>query len=369
MNEQIKINWYRTKVDKRVMSKLMRKSDARAFAQIIPQLGLFAATGTLVWLAFLNIHAANWTWAVPLLILALFVHGTFASFFGGTACHELCHKTPFKTQFWNDFFLKLYAFLSWFDPIAYRVSHVKHHQVTVHKDYDGEVVLPQGLDWHGVKFILISLACHPMFPFTLVRKWLKIARGNISEGSWSFSPEWIFRILPETNTLLRREHRAWARTLLLGHLILAILFVATGHWFLIIIVTFGCQYGGWLQLLCGAPQHAGLSSNVPDFRLCCRTYTCGWLMGFLYWNMQYHIEHHMFPSVPFYRLPRLRKAIEHDFPPAPHGLWATWSHLIPVLRKQRRDPDYVFIPPLTEGAANGVHVGDGILEREAANPT
>jgi hypothetical protein len=88
MNEHIKINWYRCKVDKAVMSELMRKSDARAFAQAISQLLLFAATGTLAYLAFLNVHASNWTRTLPLLLLALCVHGTFARFLRGISGHE-----------------------------------------------------------------------------------------------------------------------------------------------------------------------------------------------------------------------------------------------------------------------------------------
>jgi fatty acid desaturase len=368
MNEKIRINWYRTNVDKPVMSDLMRKSDARAFAQVIPQLALFAVTGTLAFLAYRNINATNWVWAVPLLLAALFVHGTFSVFFGGIAGHELCHKTPFKTAFWNEFFLNVYAFLSWFDPVAYRVSHVKHHQVTVHHDHDGEVELPLGLDWHGVKFVFwqLSPVIHPMVPYNLVRKWIKIARGDLSEGSWAFTPEWTAKILPEENLKLRREHRNWARTLLIGHLLLAILFVATGNWILLLIVTFGCQYCNWLQLLCGAPQHAGMTPDVPDFRLCCRTYTCSWFPAFLYWNMQYHVEHHMFPAVPFYNLPRLRKAIEHDLPPAPHGLLATWRELIPILKRQRREPGYFFAPILPGGDFNGVRVQDDLLQAEAA---
>ena len=366
MNDQIRISWYRTRVDKAVMSGLMRRSDTRGFAQVIPQLGLYAATGTLAFLAYQNIQPENWHWAVPVLLLALFVHGTFASFFGGTACHELCHKTPFRTQFWNDFFLTIYAFLSWFDPVSYRVSHVKHHQVTVHHDHDGEVVLPNGLNMHGIKFVVTALVCDPMASVRMVGKWLRAARGDLSGGIWSFSPKWIATILPGENTKLRREQRNWARSLVIGHLLLAILFVATGNWILIVIVTFGCQYSGWLQTLCGAPQHAGMTPDVPDFRLCCRTYTCGWLPAFLYWNMQYHVEHHMFPAVPFYNLPRLREAIQHDLPPAPHGLLATWMEMLPILKRQREEPGYFFSPPLPAGESNGVLVVDGILRNEAA---
>lgn len=354
MSETIKINWYRCKIDKAVMSELMRKSDARAFAQVIPQLMLFAATGTLAYLAFLQVHVTNWPWTLPLLLLALFVHGSFSQFYGGIAGHELSHKTPFKTQFWNDFFLAIFAFLAWFDPVSYRVSHVKHHQVTLHAGHDGEVVLPQGLDWHGIKFFLKTFTFDPMTPFRLLRSWGFAAFGDSSKSLF-FSPDWMERIMPKTKEELRRDHRRWAAIVLGGHLILATLFILTGHWILIIIVTFGCQYCTWLAMLCGAPQHIGLASNVPDFRLCCRTYTCSWLPAFLYWNMQYHVEHHMFPAVPFYNLPRLRKAIEHDLPPAPHGLRATWRELLSILKKQREDPTYVFTPKLPSPELEALH--------------
>ena len=69
MTEQIKINWYRCKVDKAVMSELMKKSDARGFLQAVPPLLIFAATGTLSWFAYRNVHADNWPWALPLLLL------------------------------------------------------------------------------------------------------------------------------------------------------------------------------------------------------------------------------------------------------------------------------------------------------------
>ncbi|MDD2763162.1 MAG: fatty acid desaturase [Opitutaceae bacterium] len=345
MNDQIRINWYRSKVDRQVMSALMQSSDLRAFGQVLAQLGLYAVTGTLAYLAYRNLHAANWPGALPLLLLALFAHGTNGSFFGGIACHELSHKTPFGHQVWNTFFLKVYAFLSWFDPLGYRLSHVRHHQVTVHADHDGEVVLPVGLDWYGVRFILKSLTFDPLALLRLLRFWVYAAFGRIGPDNF-FKGTWLARVLPESNAELRREHRNWARVILLGHLALAAVFIATGHWILIVIFTFGCQYCSWLTVLCGGPQHAGLSPNVADFRLCCRTYTCSWLPAFFYWNMQYHVEHHMFPAVPFYHLPRLRQAIAHDLPPAPHGLWATWRELIPVLRRQRRDPNYVSVPPL-----------------------
>jgi fatty acid desaturase len=176
--------------------------------------------------------------------------------------------------------------------------------------------------------------------------------------------DWYEFVVPETDEKLRRDHRNWARFTLLGHALLAAIFIATGHWFLIVIVNLGSQYCGWLGFLCGTPQHYGLSSNVPDHRICCRTYTCSWLPGFLYWNMQYHVEHHMFPAVPFYNLPRLRKAIEHDLPPAKHGLRALWKELLEIHRQQQKDPNYAFIPKLPQ--STGTSAGDEILQNEAS---
>jgi len=363
MNEQIKISWYRCKMDRSLLSDLMRRSDALAFAQAIPQLLLFAVTGALAYAAFLNVSARTWPWALPLLLLALFVHGTFAAFFGGVACHELCHKTPFATQFWNGFFLRIYAFLAWFDPVGYRASHIRHHQATVYADHDGEVVLPQGLDWYGVKFILGALTFKPGAILKTFRFFVSAARGRLDRDGF-FKAKWLQRVVPESNAGQRRELVGWARVVLLGHLALASLFAATGHWFLIVIVTLGCQYCDWLVLLCGAPQHVGLSPNVPDFRLNTRTYTCGGLPAFLYWNMQYHVEHHMFPAVPFYNLPRLRKAIEHDLPHAPHGLVATWRELLPIMRRQRQEPGYVFVPVLPRN--EGDRVGAELIHAEAS---
>lgn len=364
MNEQVRISWYRCKVDKAIMSDLMRKSDFRGFMQVIPQLLLFAFTGTLAYVAFLNVHPANWHWALPVLLLALFVHGTFSCFCGGSPCHELSHKTPFKSLAWNEFFLKLFGFLAWWDPVAYRISHVKHHQATVHTDHDEEVVLPMGLDWYGVKFFISKLTMDVPFVVSLIRQYAAVARGDISHDG-IFKAHWLNRILEGAGEPVRREHRNWARTLIFGHLALALLFIATGHWFLIVIVNLGCLYCTWFRLLCGATQHIGMSSNVADFRLCCRTFTCGWLPAYLYWNMQYHVEHHMFPAVPFYHLPKLRKAIESDLPPATHGLWATWKEIIPILRRQRKEPGYSYVPVLP--GYRGERVTDGLIQLEAAH--
>lgn len=334
-----KISWYRSPIDKPLLRKLMQRRDLRGWLQTISHLGLFFVTGLAAYMAFLTITPVNSFWSVPLLLLVLFIHGTLGPFVGLVAIHELQHRTVFSTKSLNEWFEKIYAFISWSDYIQYQQSHALHHLATCHSDYDGEIQLPQKVNFKQVSFWLAILAWHPLVTVAKLALTWSHAKGNI-QGAWNN------HVLPACNSELRRKHRNWARLLLVGHGLLAMIFILTGHWFLIVVFTFGTHYCSWLGFLCGLPQHIGLNSNIADFRYSTRTYTCSWLPAFYYWNMQYHLEHHMYPAVPFYNLPRLHQAIKHDLPTATHGLWATWRDILAIRANQRADSDYVHVPKI-----------------------
>ena len=332
-----KIDWYRSPIDRELLAELMERNDFRGWLQTLAHLGLFFTTGVFAYLAFLNISLTNWFWSVPVLIVALFVHGTIGPFMGLIAVHELQHRTVFKSKNLNVFFEVLYAFISWSDYIWYRESHAIHHQATCHADFDGEVPLPLKFTFRRWRILLSFFAWNPMDTWARLKGIWRHANGVISGA-------WYNHVIPTSNPKLRRKHRNWARILLGGHFALALVFILSGHPFLIVVFTFGTFYCSWLGFFCGRPQHYGLNSNIPDFRQNTRTFTCSWLPAFYYWNMQYHLEHHMYPAVPFYNLPKLRKAIEWDLPPATHGLVATWKDLFALKRKFLSDPNFVYIP-------------------------
>ncbi len=87
-------------------------------------------------------------------------------------------------------------------------------------------------------------------------------------------------------------------------------------------------------------QHAGLAENVLDYRLNCRTVYMNPISRFIYWNMNYHLEHHMYPLVPYHALPKLHAAVKSDCPRAYPSIAAAWRELIPTLLRQRKDPNY-----------------------------
>ncbi|RWE71309.1 MAG: fatty acid desaturase, partial [Mesorhizobium sp.] len=73
----------------------------------------------------------------------------------------------------------------------------------------------------------------------------------------------------------------------------------------LVLIGLSRLYGTWHMVLTGLLQHIGLADNVTDHRLNTRTVYMNPISRFIYWNMNYHVEHHMFPMVPYHALPRL----------------------------------------------------------------
>ena len=107
------VKWYRSKIDRTTLRNLSKRSDAQGWFQAGGHLALWLLTGSVVYLF--------WAQAMWLgFFVALFLHGTVASFFKGTANHELGHGTVFRTKWLNKFFLYLLSLISWWDHFDYR---------------------------------------------------------------------------------------------------------------------------------------------------------------------------------------------------------------------------------------------------------
>ena len=99
-------------------------------------------------------------------------------------------------------------------------------------------------------------------------------------------------------------------------------------------------YGAWHHLITGLTQHSGLAEDVTDHRLNTRTVYMNPISRFIYLNMNYHIEHHMFPMVPYYSLPALHAEIKDDLPPPSPSIAAAFREFVPVMLRQRTDPGF-----------------------------
>ena len=323
-----RINWYRSPVTADDLAKLNRRSDWKGFLQSVGHLGLLALTGAAAWYA---------VGRLPLIgVLALlFLHGTFYAFLVN-GFHELCHQTVFQTRWLNILFRNIYSFLGWYNHVLFWASHQEHHKYTLHPPDDLEVVLPVELT---LKSYLSFAFINPMGLYNRLKGVIRLSLGHV-DG------EWANALFPPEETAKRQALFNWARFLLLGHGLIVIFSLYFGWWMLPVVVTFAPFYGAGFQYLFNEAQHIGLADNVSDYRLNTRTILINPFLRFLYWHMNYHIEHHMYAAVPCYNLDKLHRLIADDLPHCPNGLVETWSEIIPIVRQQRIDQTYQYVPEL-----------------------
>lgn len=329
-SEQSIVKWYRVPLAPGVMRSLNQRSNARGLLHMIPFLGLLCISGGLA-----ICSAARWPW--PLTLSLILVHGTFYGF-TLNAFHELCHGTVFRSKRLNVFFLRLISFISLRNYVHFTVSHREHHRFTLHPPHDLEVVLP--IRYRLWNFLATQFV-NPKALWDAIRETVRHAAGRL-EG------EWEHRIFPDSRPTQRNDLFSWARFTLIGHTALVGVSIYYGQWMIPVVVTLARFYGEWLMFLCNNTQHVGLQDNVDDFRLCCRTVLLNPLLRFLYWHMNYHIEHHMYAAVPFYNLGTLHARIEKDLPPSPRGLVESWREIAGIMQRQDKDPGYQFVASLPQ---------------------
>jgi fatty acid desaturase len=327
------ITWYRSPLPPGEFKKLHERSDLLGGLQTLGYLGTLAVTGGASLYS-----ASHGPW--PLTVALIFLHGTCYAFLLN-AMHELIHGTVFRTKGLNAFFLRVVSFLGLINFPMFSESHARHHRYTLHPPDDLEVVLPIGRVF--LKTFLKDSIVRPHGLYPALKGLVRIAAGR-------FQGEWERALFPAGGPE-RREARRWAWILLTGHLAIITVSLYLHLWLLPVLVTLGPFYGACLHAACNATQHVGLQDDVSDFRLCCRTFTVNPVVQFLYWHMNFHIEHHMYAAVPCYRLGRLHRLIQADLPPSPDGLIATWREIAAIQAIQAETPEYEHVALVPERAS------------------
>jgi len=333
------IDWYRTPVGREALKEFTQKSDLKGWLQAGSFLLIFVLTTAA---AFYFFRTRQW---VAMVVLCYF-HSLFQGMVGmSAAVHELSHGTVFVNKSVNEFFYKLFCFLTWNNPVHFRASHMLHHQLTVHRGRDKEVIqvpVAEKLNW-------VNLLSWLTFDFkwcallTRVNILHALGRGEVDYFSWD-------PLFPEGDPR-RAAMCAWALLALTGYLVLTAVFIVFHLWVLIYLLVFGSFFVRILANLTGAIQHTGLSENVPDWRLVCHTVKVNPLLGYLYWHMNYHTEHHMYAAVPCFNLARFHRAVAGDMQDSQRSFTACLRLLYRIRKKQKQDPGYVYVPEFPATAA------------------
>ena len=322
MSDTAEKKWIRIKVDPVLMRQLMTRQDARPMRDMLIWLGLMGLC------AGMTIYMWGSGWAV----LPLYAYAVLYSTGSQSREHETGHGTAFKTKAYNKFFFELTSFMVLRESFLRTKSHDTHHQHTIVTDKDPEIVTPAPPDYLALLLNLFMLkrsvnGIGDIFVHSLNRLTKKDQNNGLSalpDGAAGKARLWVAILVGTGGLSLYLS--SWLPLMLIGP-------VPT-------------IFGGTLRHLFALSQHVGLAQNVYDYRMNTRTIYLGPVLGFLYMNMQYHLEHHLYPNVPYYNLPALHEAIKDKCPPAYNGLWPVFAELLPVLWRQRRDPAYFIERPV-----------------------
>jgi fatty acid desaturase len=345
VRETLNVQWYRSKMPPDRFRELSKRSNRQGWIQAGGHFGLFSLTGAAVYLTWAQGH-----WIA--FLAALFVHGTIATFFRGTATHELGHGTVFDTKWLNKFFLFLFSLISWWNPFDYAASHTYHHRYTLHPEGDRENLLPLHPNV-GRTFLLqlftVNLLTQPGRTFgkggLLSTIWVTMLDAVGKVGSTEIpANEWL-RALHEDQPDQHSRSMWWSRAQLAFHGAVLIVAILTGLWVLPFIITIPSYVGNWLSYFVALPQHCGLMENTSDFRKSTRSIRLPRVVEFLYWHMNWHTEHHMYAGIPCYNLPALAAEIKDDMP-EPRNLRQAWREMLDTWERQKSEPGYAFDIPL-----------------------
>ena len=307
--------WYTSPVPRARLKELMRKRDGPAIRDTLIWLTALTASG---WAGF---HYWGTWWAVP----AFFVYSVLYGGVTDSRWHECGHGTAFRTRWMNDVIYQLACFMVLREPTPWRWSHTRHHADTIIVGRDPEIAVPRPPD-------LVGLALNIFVIRSSLNEYGKIVRhviGRLLPAEKTYIPESEWPKVFGTARIWALIYAAVIAAAIVNRSLLPLMYIG--------LPTF---LGGWLVPFFGLTQHAGMAEDVLDHRLNTRTVYINPLFRFLYWNMNYHIEHHMFPMVPYHALPALHAEIKDDTPPAYHGMLAAYREIISTLLRQVKDPAY-----------------------------
>ena len=307
--------WYTPPIARAELKALMRRDDGPAIRD------------TLIWFAAVIVSGALgvffWgSWAAAPFFL---VYGVLYGSASDSRWHECGHRTAFKTKWMNDAVYQIACFMILREPEIWRWSHTRHHTDTVIVGRDPEIITPRPPDVLSLVLNLFSLKNAVIF----FEKVFLHAVGRLTDEEATFVPE--------------SERPKVYRTARIYLVIYAAVIAACVYFRSILpamLVGLPSLYGAWLQLYFGMTQHLGLAEDVLDHRLNSRTVHMNPIFRFLYWNMNYHVEHHLFPLIPYHALPKLHEAIKTDCPAPYPSTIAAYREIIPALARQLKDPTY-----------------------------
>jgi fatty acid desaturase len=285
---------FRKALPKEVVSRLTRRSAWRASLAVLHDVAVLAAA----------IGIALYFWPNPIIvILAILVVGTrqHALF---VIAHDAAHYLLYENRLLNETVGRACAMVQGLSMCTYRVIHRLHHN-NLYGALDPDTALHGG---------------YPRGKAYLVKKLLKDLSGLTAWKTYAYflggapalntATNVAVRPLDDTSEKLRNEARHDRNAVIGFHLMALLIFASTGYlveylvlWVLPLVTVVQA-----ILRLRAIAEH-GATTDFSSPLTAARTNVApAWLAWLIFpHHVNYHIEHHLYASVPHYHLPALHR--------------------------------------------------------------
>ena len=271
-------SWFKPKVDKKIIKQLSKRNDSKALIHFLFYFTLLFGNG---YLAYITLN--SW-----LCLFFFFTYGTIYSF-SVANWHETVHKTAFKTRWLNEIFYHISSFMCDFEGFRWRWSHTFHHSKTLQTkdEYDHEIQVSRPTDL--IAFFLNFIPFTDLlFPHRLIKYEV------IKHSLGIFSP-----VISITAPLDQKNKIKWnSRFYVLIWLSIIGFSFYIGSFLPIVYLKIPKNFGKPIWFAVNVTQHLAAAIDSKDHRKSTYSIKINPILSFLYWKMEYHLEHHMFPMIP-----------------------------------------------------------------------
>ena len=312
-------NWFKPQIEKKRLKELSKRKD-------LPGLIHFFLYFLFLFIFGYLAYITRDTW---LSLIFFFIYGTIYAF-SVANWHETVHRTAFKTRWLNEFFYHISSFMCDFEGHRWRWSHTFHHTYTLQTEdeYDHEIQVsrPTELFWFFLNYLPFT---DLLYPHKLIKfEVLKHAFGYLTPVVNISAPDKQKRKIIWNSRLYVF---IWISVIFFSYLIGSIL--------PIIYIILPTYYGKPIWFAVNVTQHLGAAINTKDHRLSTYSLKLNPILSFLYWKMEYHLEHHLFPMVPSYNLKKLRNEIKNQIPKPFNGLYDFYKKVLPSVVRLATNPN------------------------------
>ena len=284
-------------MDRKTIKALCKRSDRPGLVFLAKWITCLLASAYLVYLSF----DGPWLWP------AMFVYGTVISLPAYAMSHESAHGTAFRSRWLNELIFWITSLIYMEEPLHRRYTHTNHHTYTWHVGKDSQMPFDTPVTLRVWLFEMSGLSLTWFHLVTLLR----LVSGRYSEI--------MKRVIPN-DEFVRIRCNAFIFLGIYTAIAIAIAAGADWLWWYLVIPVFLGQVS---TVAFGLIQHVEMAENASSILDSTRSFRTNRLVSFLYLNMENHVEHHLYPQVPFYSLPGLHEAIRDQLPKPDPGFWRT----------------------------------------------